>query len=37
MQAEEAAAYPESLRLGEPLAVEQMTTMADGIAVALPR
>ena len=36
VQAEEAAAYPESLRLGEPQAVEQMTTMADGIAVACP-
>ena len=36
VQAEEAAAYPESLRLGEPLAVAQMTTMADGIAVARP-
>jgi len=36
VQAEEAAAYPESLRLGRPQAVEQMTTMADGIAVACP-
>ena len=36
VQAEEAAAYPESLRLGQPQAVEQMTTMADGIAVACP-
>ena len=36
VQAEGAAAYPESLRLGKPQAVEQMTTMADGIAVACP-
>jgi threonine dehydratase len=36
VQAEEAAAYPESLRRGEPVAVERMTTMADGIAVARP-
>src|SRR6195952_904306 len=36
VQAEEAAAYPESLRTGAPIALEQMTTMADGIAVAKP-
>ena len=36
VQAEEAAAYPESLRLGAPVALERMTTMADGIAVAKP-
>lgn len=36
VQAEEAAAYPESLRTGKPVALENMTTMADGIAVACP-
>ena len=36
VQAEEAAAYPDSLRAGTPIALEQMTTMADGIAVAKP-
>jgi threonine dehydratase len=36
VQAEEAAAFPESLRRGEPVALERMTTMADGIAVARP-
>ncbi len=36
VQAEEAAAYPESLRQGAPVALERMTTMADGIAVARP-
>jgi threonine dehydratase len=36
VQAEEAAAYPESLRTGAPVALEHMTTMADGIAVAKP-
>jgi threonine dehydratase len=36
VQAEEAAAYPESLRAGSPVALERMTTMADGIAVACP-
>jgi len=36
VQAEEAAAFPESLRLGQPVALERMTTMADGIAVARP-
>jgi threonine dehydratase len=36
VQAEGAAAYPESLRAGHPVALESMTTMADGIAVGLP-
>ena len=36
VQAEGAAAFPESLRTGAPVALEQMTTMADGIAVACP-
>ena len=36
VQAEEAAAYPESLRSGAPVALSKMTTMADGIAVARP-
>ena len=36
VQAEEAAAYPESLKSGSPVALEKMTTMADGIAVACP-
>jgi threonine dehydratase len=36
VQAEGAAAFPESLRVGEPVALEQMSTMADGIAVARP-
>jgi len=36
VQAEEAAAFPESLRKGQPVALEKMTTMADGIAVARP-
>jgi len=36
VQAEEAAAYPESLRHGAPVALDRMTTMADGIAVARP-
>ncbi len=36
VQAEEAAAYPESLRQGAPVALDHMTTMADGIAVAKP-
>ncbi len=36
VQAEEAAAYPESLRTGTPVALERMTTIADGIAVACP-
>jgi threonine dehydratase len=36
VQAEEAAAFPESLQQGQPVALEKMTTMADGIAVARP-
>jgi threonine dehydratase len=36
VQAEEAASFPESLRQGSPVALEKMTTMADGIAVARP-
>jgi threonine dehydratase len=36
VQAEGAAAFPESLRKGEPVTLEQMSTMADGIAVARP-
>ncbi|KQT91542.1 threonine dehydratase [Marmoricola sp. Leaf446] len=36
VQAAEAAAYPESLRTGAPVALERMATMADGIAVAKP-
>jgi len=36
VQAEGAAAFPESLRQGIPVALERMTTMADGIAVACP-
>ena len=36
VQAEGAAAYPESLRAGRPVALESMDTMADGIAVGLP-
>jgi threonine dehydratase len=36
VQAEEAASYPESLRRGHPVALDKMTTMADGIAVARP-
>jgi threonine dehydratase len=36
VQAEGAAAYPESLRVGHPVALESMSTMADGIAVACP-
>src|SRR5690348_2462301 len=36
VQAEGAAAYPGSLAAGEPRALSQMTTMADGIAVARP-
>jgi threonine dehydratase len=36
VQAEGAAAYPASLAHGAPLALESMTTMADGIAVGLP-
>lgn len=36
VQAEQAAAWPESLRVGSPRAASEMATMADGIAVALP-
>jgi threonine dehydratase len=36
VQAEMAAAYPASLAAGRPVAVEEMATMADGIAVGLP-
>lgn len=36
VQAQGAAAYPESLRVGHPLAISSMSTMADGIAVARP-
>ena len=36
VQAAGAAAYPESLRTGAPVALQRMVTMADGIAVARP-
>ncbi|MEX0428952.1 threonine ammonia-lyase [Nocardioides sp. DS6] len=36
VQAEGAAAYPASLEAGAPVALTQMKTMADGIAVGLP-
>ena len=36
VQAEEAAAYPLSLEAGHPVALERMSTMADGIAVGCP-
>jgi len=36
VQAEQAAAYPESLKLGAPTQLKQMKTMADGIAVGKP-
>ncbi|MGH3447662.1 MAG: threonine ammonia-lyase [Nocardioidaceae bacterium] len=36
VQAESAAAYPESLRVGTPVPLETMSTMADGIAVGRP-
>ena len=36
VQAEGAAAYPGSLEAGHPVALETMTTMADGIAVGRP-
>ncbi len=36
VQAEGAAAYPQSLRAGHPIALEKMSTMADGIAVGRP-
>jgi threonine ammonia-lyase medium form len=36
VQAEAAAAYPQSLEAGHPVALERMATMADGIAVGRP-
>ncbi|MEO9152605.1 MAG: threonine ammonia-lyase [Lapillicoccus sp.] len=36
VQAEQAAAYPMSLRAGRPVPLESMATMADGIAVGSP-
>ncbi len=36
VQAEEAAAYPLSLRAGHPVPLDRMATMADGIAVGCP-
>lgn len=36
VQAAEAAAWPQSLAAGSPVAATRMSTMADGIAVALP-
>ena len=36
VQAKGAAAYPDSLREGAPIALSSMKTMADGIAVGLP-
>lgn len=36
VQAEEAAAYPPSLRAGHPVPLSSMSTMADGIAIGLP-
>jgi threonine dehydratase len=36
VQAEGAAAYPVSLRAGEPTALTSMSTMADGIAIGRP-
>lgn len=36
VQAAEAAAWPASLTAGKPVALEQMSTMADGIAVGRP-
>ena len=36
VQAEAAAAYPRSLEMGEPVRLESMATMADGIAVGRP-
>ncbi len=36
VQAEQAAAYPMSLRAGRPVALDSMATMADGIAVGMP-
>jgi threonine dehydratase len=36
VQAEQAAAYPMSLAAGHPVALDEMSTMADGIAVGMP-
>jgi threonine dehydratase len=36
VQAEAAAAYPDSLAAGRPIALDRMATMADGIAVGRP-
>ncbi|WP_280267880.1 threonine ammonia-lyase [Nocardia wallacei] len=36
VQAAQAAAWPDSLAAGKPVALERMSTMADGIAVGLP-
>jgi len=36
VQAAGAAAFPDSLKQGHPVALESMSTMADGIAVGLP-
>lgn len=36
VQAEQAAAYPDSLTQGHPVPVQRMATMADGIAVGCP-
>ncbi|QIM18026.1 threonine ammonia-lyase [Leucobacter coleopterorum] len=36
VQAENAAAYPDSLRMGEPVTIATKPTIADGIAVARP-
>lgn len=36
VQAESAAAFPASLAAGHPVALDRMTTMADGIAVGCP-
>ena len=36
VQAEQAAAYPPSLKEGKPVAIKNMNTMADGIAVGHP-
>jgi threonine dehydratase len=36
VQAEDAAAYPQSLAAGTPIALTKMSTMADGIAVGRP-
>ncbi len=36
VQAEQAAAYPRSLKKGKPVSIKNMNTMADGIAVGRP-